>query len=156
MCYQSYRDVRGEMCRRQYWGIGDGFDRSRHQHALCTHTHEMSSITIFCYQHPTIVTNIKSPTFTCHQHLSGHFDRNIRKTPHFQKPSFILKIILPRTTTITIFISEFVFGTIDCYRTGICSFLIFLRNKFYFGWISEQTKIGVIAPKLFLFRVVPI
>ena len=95
MCSQSYlndgdgcniRDVRGEtcrrkcvgeMCRRQYWGIGDGFDRSRHQHTLYTHIQKMSSITIFCNQNPTIVTNIKSLTFTCHQHLSGHFDRNI-------------------------------------------------------------------------------
>ena len=33
---------------------------------------KMSLISKFCHQHPKIVTNIKSPTSTCHQHLCSH------------------------------------------------------------------------------------
>jgi len=34
-----------------------------------TNIQKISPISKFCHQHPKIVTNIKSPTFTCHQHL---------------------------------------------------------------------------------------
>ena len=33
---------------------------------------KMSPISKFCHQHPKIVTNIKSPTSTCYQHLCRH------------------------------------------------------------------------------------
>ena len=34
-----------------------------------TNIQKMSPISKFCHQHPKIVTNIKPPTSTCHQHL---------------------------------------------------------------------------------------
>ena len=34
-----------------------------------TNIQKRSPISKFCHQHPKIVTNIKSPTSTCHQHL---------------------------------------------------------------------------------------
>ena len=33
---------------------------------------EMPPISKFCHQHPKIVTNIKSPASTCHEHLCSH------------------------------------------------------------------------------------
>ena len=50
-------DVGDKICWWQLWDVGDGFGR-------------------FCHQHPLsfkIVTKIKPPTSTCHQHLCSPF-----------------------------------------------------------------------------------
>ena len=39
----------------------------------------MSPISKFCHEHPKIVTKIKSPTFTYHQHLCGPSKRHITR-----------------------------------------------------------------------------
>ena len=60
-------DVGGEMCWRQLWDVGDGFDRFGHQLPLY--------FNISVGQHPKDVINseILSPTLkNCHQHLCSH------------------------------------------------------------------------------------
>ena len=55
----------------------DGFYRFCQQHPLSfnimmgTNIQKISPILKCCHQHPQIVSNIKSPTYTCHQHLCG-------------------------------------------------------------------------------------
>ena len=55
-------DFVDEMCWWQLWDVGDGFDRFCHQHPLSF------NISVG-HQHSKIVTKMKSPTLTCHQHL---------------------------------------------------------------------------------------
>ena len=78
--WNCYIDVGDEMCWRQLWDVGDGFDRSRHQHPLC------SNIGVW-HQHSKDATNIEIVT-TCHQHLCS------RKIP--QTHAFHLKLISQR------------------------------------------------------------
>ena len=54
-------NVGHEMCWWQLWDVSDGFDLFCHQHPLSF------NISVG-HQHPKIVTKIKSPTSTCHQH----------------------------------------------------------------------------------------
>ena len=72
-------DVGDEICWRQLWEVDDGWmvdfvTNILYLLALVSGTNilylqKMSPISKFCHQHPTIITNIKSPTSTCHQHL---------------------------------------------------------------------------------------
>ena len=55
-----------------------------------TNIQKMSPISKFYHQHPKIITNIKSPTSTCHQHLCN---------PTIKSPTqFFTNITLPITS----------------------------------------------------------
>ena len=63
------------MCWRQLGDVGDGFDRFCHQHLLSFNisvglqqSKDVTNIEIPSLKCPKIVTEIESPTFTCHQH----------------------------------------------------------------------------------------
>ena len=62
-----------------YIDVGDGCWRRNVLETTLRCWFEMSPISKFCHQHPKIVTNIKSPTSTRHQHLCS---------PHKVLPNF--------------------------------------------------------------------
>ena len=78
-------DVGDEMCWRLFWDVGDVLAISvtniLYLSTLSSGTNiqKMLPTSKFCHQHPKIVTNIKSPTSTRHQHLCS---------PHKVLPNF--------------------------------------------------------------------
>ena len=73
-------DVGDEMCWWQLWDVGDGFGHFRHQRLLSfnisvgqQHPKNVTNIEIPSDEFLESVTNIKSPTSSCHQHLCSRF-----------------------------------------------------------------------------------
>ena len=79
-------EVGDDMCWRQIWDVGDGFGRFRHLHPL--------SFTCVGHKNPKNVTNMKSSTSTCHQHICSRTNHQFRRISSLSDDSDVGDIVI--------------------------------------------------------------